>query len=292
MSKILSRRPKEKRTRPDSNRRPNAPQALPLDIEEQFQDAVQSISWENYKKWLYDNKSKYYARTLFRGSKKWYEYAFSTNLVELQNNRRKGDMLRAITNLTRYIDIKNDSYFHEEFLKWMKRKELSWKVKEPIKITKEVSIDIILNNLKQIPEKYQLFGIFALVSGLRTFECVKVLNNHDQLCQNGIIEMYWDRKTKKSNAVYCHPLLHDKFKYSYHESTIHRNLTSKMLGCKIKYLRKINYTKIATKIDPLLAEFMQGRRGNVSQRHYFLPMMKTHKQQWTDLWKEIIKQVL
>ena len=49
--------------------------------------------------------------------------------------------------------------------------------------------------------------MFAIVSGLRTFEIVKVLNNHDALCNDGIIEMYWDRKTKKANAVYCHPLL-------------------------------------------------------------------------------------
>ncbi|GKS66713.1 hypothetical protein YTPLAS73_02600 [Nitrosarchaeum sp.] len=116
--------------------------------------------------------------------------------------------------------------------------------------------------------EYQLFGLFALVSGLRTFECVKVLNDHDKLCKDGIIEMYWDRHTKKANAIYCHPLLHDKINYKYHESTIHRNLPSKTLGCQIKYL-KVNYTMIATNIDPLLAEFMQGRRGNVSQRHYF-----------------------
>lgn len=282
----------KKRARPDLNRRPNAPQSLLLDIEEQFQTAIRSISWDDYKKWLYDNKNKYYARTLFRGSKNWHEYAFSTKLVELQNNRRKGDMLRAITNLTRYIDIKNDTYFHEEFLKWMKRKELSWKVKNDIKITEEIPISTILDNMKQIPEKYQIFGIFTLVSGLRTFECIKVLNNHEQLCKNGIIEMYWDRKTKKSNAVYCHPLLHNKLKFKYHESTIHRNLTTKMLGCKIKYLRKINFTKIATEVDPLLAEFMQGRRGNVSQRHYFLPTMSKHKKKWASVWEPLIRKLI
>jgi len=104
----------------------------------------------------------------------------------------------------------------------------------------------------------------------------------------GIIEMYWDRKTKKTNAVYCHPLLHDKIKYTYYENSIHRNLTTKILGCQIKYLRKINYTMVATKIDPLLAEFMQGRRGNVSQRHYFLPMMQNNRKKWNKIWSKIL----
>ena len=274
------------------NPRPNAPQAIQNDTIDRFQASVRSIDWDHYKKWLYDNKNKYYARTLFRISRKCHQFAFANELIALQNSRQKCDILRAVTNLTRYLDIKNDTYFHDEFLQWMKRKELSWKVKNPIKITQDIPINVLIDNLKEISEKYQLFGLFALVSGLRTFECVSVINNHDKLCRDGIIEMYWDRGTKKSNAVYCHPILHNKINYKYHESTIHRNLTSKMLGCQIKYLRKINYTMNATKIDPLLAEFMQGRRGNVSQKHYFLPIMSKSNKKWNNLWKPIILKTL
>ena len=61
-----------------------------------------------------------------------------------------------------------------------------------------------------------------------------------------------------------------------------------MLGCQIKYLRKINFTKIATEIDPLLAEFMQGRRGSVSQRHYFLPLMQNNRKKWNKIWTMIL----
>ena len=143
--------------------------------------------------------------------------------------------------------------------------------------------------MKRLPTKYRLFAMFSLVCGLRTFESIKALNSHGELCKNGIIEMYWDRKTKKTNAVYCHPLLHNKIKYTYYENSIHRNLTTKILGCQIKYLRKINYTMVATKLDPLLAEFMQGRRGNVSQRHYFLPLMSNNRKKWIRMWEPTIK---
>ncbi|MFQ5788596.1 MAG: integrase, partial [Thermodesulfobacteriota bacterium] len=246
------------------------------------------LDWQEYYDWLSTNKSKHYARFLRRESKKQFRLAFSNELARLPNDRKREDILKALTNLIRYIDIKYDTSFHEEFLHWIKRKEIKWKATRPIVIPKEISLHTIVSNLQKLEEKYRIFGIFALVSGLRTFEIVKVLNNHDQLCHDGIIEMYWDRKTKKSNAVFCHPLLHDKIKHTYTENTVHRHINSKNLGCETKYLRKINFTINAMKIDPLLAEFMQGRRGNVSQRHYFLPMMNEHKKKWIKVWEKIL----
>ena len=257
-------------------------------LNETFFDYIQNLDWKNYQTWLQNNKSKYYARFLLRGAKRWHNLAFSNELVELPNDRKKEDILKAITNLTRYLDIKYDTYFHDEFLHWIKRKEIKWKNTCSIIIHKEIPLKTILNNMKKLQKKYRLFAMFSLVCGLRTFESIKALNNHSELCKNGIIEMYWDRKTKKANAVYCHPLLHDKIKYTYYENSIHRNLTTKILGCQIKYLRKINYTMVATKLDPLLAEFMQGRRGNVSQRHYFLPMMSEHRKKWIKVWGKIL----
>jgi len=256
-----------------------------------FRKYVESLDWNDYKKWLDNNKSTYYAKFLLCGGKKWHRYAFSNELVELPSDRKREDILKAVTNLTRFLDIRYDTYFHEDFLKWIKRKELRWKSAKSFQIPKNISMDSILHNIQSLPEKYKLFALFALVSGLRTFEIVKVLNEHNSLCKDGIIEMYWDRKTKKSNAVYCHPLLHNKIQFKYTKNTVHRNLHSKVLGCEIKYLRKLNYTIIATKIDPLLAEFMQGRRGNVSQRHYFLPLLGNNKRKWIRIWDSIIQKI-
>jgi intergrase/recombinase len=250
------------------------------------------MDWKDYEKWCINNKSKRYAKFLVRYGKKWSSFAFSYDLVEYPNNRTKEDILKTITNLTRYLDIKYDSNFHEEFLYWIKRKEIRWKAPISMRIPNEIPLEEILENIKRLPEKYRLFATFSLVSGLRTFETVRVLNNHSALCKDGIIEMYWDRKTKKANAVYCHPLLHDKIKFTYSENSIHRHLTTKMLGCQIKYLRKINFTKIATEIDPMLAEFMQGRRGSVSQRHYFLPLLGNNKIKWMKIWEDYINEII
>ena len=103
------------------------------------------------------------------------------------------------------------------------------------------------------------------------------------------MEMFWDRKTKKTNAVYCHPSLHELLTLKVNKTGIKRNMKSSILGYELRYLRKLNYTINATKIDPLLAEFMQGRRGNVSQRHYFLPLMNNNKKKWVRVWDSVVK---
>ena len=293
-----------KRTRSDLNRRPNAPQLFSFQENDiafskgaapfggGFRKQVREIDWADYEKWCFNNKSERYAKFLVRGGKRWASLAFSNELVDFPKNRTKEDILKAITNLTRYLDIRNDSSFHEEFIYWLKRKEIRWKAPAPMSIPKQITIDEIFKNIKNLPEKYRIFAIFSLVSGLRTFESVKVLNNHSELCKDGIIRMYWDRITKKSTEVYCHPHLHKKLNFKYSEHSIHRNLTTKMLGCQIKYLRKLNYTINATKIDMSMAEFWQGRSGNISQKHYFLPLMDNYRKKWIKVWDKILLQNL
>ena len=153
-----------------------------------------------------------------------------------------------------------------------------------------VTIEKIVENLKKIPEKYKIFGLFVLVSGLRTSEAIDAFNNHEKICRDGILEIFTDRNTKKT--VYCHPLLHERIRFKVSNTEVYRNLNSKYLGCEIRYLRKLNYTINATKIDPLLAEFMQGRRGNVSQRHYFLPLLGNNKMKWNRVWTPILKKII
>ncbi len=154
-----------------------------------------------------------------------------------------------------------------------------------------VSIEQIVKNLKEIPEKYRIFGLFVLVSGLRTSEAIDAFNNHEKICRDGILEIFSDRNTKKTNAVYCHPLLHERIRFKVSNTGVYRNLNSKYLGSEVRYLRKLNYTLVATKIDPLLSEFMQGRCGNVSQRHYFLPMMGQHKKKWIEIWQSVLNNI-
>jgi intergrase/recombinase len=187
-------------------------------------------------------------------------------------------------NLCRFHDIKFNTDLHTEFSKWLKKKEIKWN-NHTYQLPKErISIEEVLNNISNLKPLNANFVLFMLTSGLRTIEARKVFENHSRFCNDGIIEIFWNRKTKNANATFCHPQLHDKMnkKLPFHYSNF------KKLGCELRYLRKLNFTINATKIDPLLAEYMQGRRGNVSQRHYFLPMMNNYQKKWVKVWTEIL----
>jgi intergrase/recombinase len=229
---------------------------------------------------------------MFKRAKQYYHLAFSKELVFWESTRKRQDILKCLAVFTRFLDLKNDTEFHYELLKWMKKKDLKWnstKKHNTYRLTKIIPVESVLERINQLPEKYKIFALFTLVSGLRTSEAITAFNNHDSLCSEGVMELFWDRVTKKANSVYCHPLLHDKMNHHHvSASRVTKNLNSKILGCEIRYLRKLNYTINATKIDPLLAEFMQGRRGNVSQRHYFLPMMSQNQKKWIKIWKTIL----
>ncbi len=260
----------------------------------QFRNSVSVLNWDDYESWLQSKKHKLYARIMFTYSKKYHELAFTDDLVSLVGTRKKLDVLKALANLTRYLDIKNDSYLHDQFTSWLKRKEVKWSTNHSTNnyvLANNLTIEQILESIKKLPYRYKVFGLFALVSGLRTEEALRAFNNHSNLCRDGIMELFWDRGTKKANAVYCHPKLHDKIDFKT-SKLVYNHINRRNLGFELRYLRKVNFTLNASKIDPLLAEFMQGRRGNVSQKHYFLPSMYEHKSKWIDTWNVIVIEIL
>ncbi len=235
---------------------------------------------------------------MFRLSQQHHDLAFSDALVSMAPSRQRADILKAISNLMRYIDIRYDTYLHEELTKWFKRKELKWASKSATntyEIAKSIKLEEVLQRIAKLPYKYKIFTLFMLVSGLRTEEAIRAFNNHERLCNNSIMEIFWDRGTKKTNAVYCHPLLHDKIRFKVSKAIYlpkGGNLTKRNLGFELKLLRKLNYTVTATKIDWQLSEWLQGRRGSVSQKHYFLPMMDEYKDKWEQVWTTVLQMCL
>ncbi len=209
----------------------------------------------------------------------------------MESNRTRVEILKAIANLSRYLDIRNDTNLHEEFTRWLKRKEIHWNTRRNFDnyyLAKKLDIKEIVRKLSSLPLRYRNFGLFVLVSGLRTSEALRAFNDHSELCNDGVMELFWDRKTKKANSVYCHPLLHNKINHTISRK-VYYHINKRNVGFELRDLRKINFTLNATKIDPLLAEFMQGRRGNVSQRHYFLPLMQNNRRKWIRMWEPINK---
>ncbi len=216
---------------------------------------------------------------------------FTDELVRMEANRVRTDIIKASALLTRYLDIRHDTFFHEQFLIWLKRKELKWTYKTNNNlyyISQNLSIEKVLKSIVKLPIRYKIFALFALSTGLRPDESFRAFNNHSKLCNKGVMELFWDRGTKKANVVFCHPKLHDKIIFPMSKGA-YKYINKKESGFEMRYLRKLNYTVNATKIDPLLAEFMQGRRGNVSQRHYFLPLMSNNKRKWIRIWDKFLK---
>jgi hypothetical protein len=248
-----------------------------------FRKGLRALSADPaYKEWLYSNKNPRYARYIWLRSPLIIDSLFSENFVSLPGNRNKQDDLRAMGNLCRFHDIKYNTDTHSEFSRWLKKKEIKWN-NHSYQIPKErITIEEVVENISNLKPLNSIFVLFLLTSGLRTVEARMVFENHRKFCNDGILEIFWNRKTKNANATFCHPFLHDKMdkKLPFHYSYF------KQIGCELRFLRKLNFTINATKLDPLLAEFMQGRRGNVSQRHYFLPMMNNYKKKWIKVWSK------
>jgi intergrase/recombinase len=251
---------------------------------------ISNLDWDDYRKWLLDNKQKKYAQIIHSYSKKYHKLGFSNELATMPPTRKKLDVIKCVANLTRYLDIRNDTTLHEEFTAWLKRKEIKWSIKPTIDnyhLSEKQTLENVVETIRKLPYRYKIFALFVLVSGLRTEEAIRAFNNHSSLCHGGIMELFWDRGTKKANAVFCHPLLHDKINFKM-SRLIYTKIGKRTVGYELRFLRKLNFTMVATEVDPLLAEFMQGRRGNVSQRHYFLPSMERFKKKYEILWSELL----
>ncbi len=188
-----------------------------LNPHEDYRMLLKRIDWNDYERWIEEGRYQAYAKDMFNYAKKFCNLLFSNEFVEMPNCRRKINIQNALANLTRYLDIKFETNLHDSFLQWVGRKGLKWNLgKKPdlYALGQRVKIEDMIKRLKELPESLKLFGAFALVSGLRTLESVAAFNNHDKLCENGIMELFWDRRCKKANAIYCHPLIHERLSKS------------------------------------------------------------------------------
>ncbi|MCP8316013.1 MAG: hypothetical protein H3Z52_11935 [archaeon] len=264
---------------------------------EDLKSILEQINWSDFEKWIREDHNSYYAKDMFDYAKKFHYLLFSNEFVEMPNSKRKVNILNALNNLTLYLDVKLDTDLHESFLTWVRKKRIKWSVgKKPdmYNLAQRTKPQDVIIKLSELVEPNKTFGAFALMTGLRAEEVVPAFNNHEKLCQDGIMELFWDRGTKKANAVYCHPLIHKKLSESgskMEKWKLFKAFNSKIMGFRFNVLRKINYT-LNVKIEPLLAEFMQGRTGNVSMKHYFLPLLENNKQRWLEIWNPIIERIL
>jgi len=221
---------------------------------------------------------------------KYHEYAFNSELAALPNTRKKIDIMLSISALTRFIKVQQGINLHKLWLTWLSEKEIHW-VKTQPKIQTEAK-DV---SLEKIPEDYHEYVLFMYTTGLRTGEAIQVFNEHNIWCKNGVLELYWNRGNRKyANATYCLCNIIPYENWHTKQLTtdkIKKNVNTKALGFEPRYLRHLNFTVNANKVNPLLAEFMQGRRGSISEKHYYISLLGEYRQKWLETWQPIIAQL-
>ena len=127
---------------------------------------------------------------MFKKAKEYHHLIFTKELVFWESTRKKQDILKCLALFTRFVDLKHDTEFHYELLKWMKKKDLKWNSAKKVDIyqlAKIIPIESVLERINQLPRKYKIFATFVLMTGLRTSEAKEAFNNHDKLCNDGVI---------------------------------------------------------------------------------------------------------
>jgi len=121
---------------------------------------------------------------MFKYSKRFGHLGFSDHLVRMKQNRIRSDIMKATALLTRYMDVRYDTYFHEQFLHWLKRKELKWTYQPSTnlyELSKNLSIENISKSINTLPIRYKIFALFTLTTGLRPDESFRAFN-HEKIC--------------------------------------------------------------------------------------------------------------
>ncbi len=182
-----------------------------------------------YKKWLYSNKNPRHARYIWLRSSLVVDLLFNDKFVNRSNDRNKQDDLRAMDNLCRFHDIKYDTDLHQKFTLWLKKKEIKWNNRTYSFPKEQLSLKQVLENISKLePYSERFCSVHAYI---RTLETRIVIENHNKFCHGGVLEIFWSKKTKNTNATFCFPSLYDrmdrKFVFDY---------DFKVLGCELRYL--------------------------------------------------------
>ena len=283
-------------TNPNEKNLESKYQSLRVDFSEAteyYNYRLMTLDWNDYRSWLQSQRLfPRYEKRMNDLLKKYGNLGFTFQLVAMQPNREKLDILKALSKFCLYVDQRYDTILKIKFLEWLKQKGVSWKLPQrdnSFELAENIDIEPIIEKILTVKHKSKDFALFALVTGLRHSEAIRAWNEHDKICHNGIMKLFWKRRTKKANAVFCHSEIHKKINFQINESMIKRHLKQNDIGCRFNVLRKINYTIIAENFNEPLAKFMQGRTGDISQRLYYLPMMKTHQKKWQKIWDKKLR---
>ena len=274
------------------------------DIRNLYNEFLRQIDWNDFRSFLLNTEkiSSTHCKNLLKHSPEFAPLYLTDELVDYPHIRFKQTVLNVISKIASYFDFKYYTEFHDVWIKFLHRKRVHWQydtnnAQQKFVNYKNWSLPEFLkkcDNLAKLPStrlKYSIWCKFVLTTGLRPDEAVRAFNDHESLCDGKIMQLFWHRHNKHAHAVYCHPKLHDlisshKWHISSKSASHYKIVNSHTIGCEIRFLRKVNFS-MNCKIDPLLAEFMQGTYSTMRRAKYHLVDMEENYDRWILLWSEL-----
>ncbi len=155
------------------------------------------------------NHAKRYGSMLFMNP---LDFALEFKKVSEEKKSAKRHMLQALAALSKYLDLKNDTYkYYQRFKELRTKSGISWaEEKIPQILVREVPKERILDTIKSMEERrLKATCILHVLTGLRTSEIFYLVKNFDSLkkteLEKGfIIELSYLRRTKKAFVTFLH----------------------------------------------------------------------------------------
>lgn len=267
-------------------------------VKDLYLQAVSEIDWHTFETdYLIAERKlqKDYARGIRNHAKKYYDYFLSPDVIHF-TARKKIDVIKSISQICRCLDSQLSTvYFHDLHLRYLKSKNIGWTApteyttRVKLALLKQYPVQKIFELFSTLDPKYSLFCKFMFITGLRSSEAIRAINDHDSFCNGRTLELYWDRKTKKANEVYCHPVLHHSIQENHFHYSVGRVNKMVRMPFQLKFLRTVNATLVYNELQDIrFCDFMQGRNGDLTQKRYYLPSFKQHHERWLSIWKEFL----
>ena len=269
-----------------------------------FLEMLSEISWKDFEVFLSETEklSVPHVKNMMKYAMRWGcgEMYCSDEIVNYPKCRKKQSVMNCISKLCQYFDYTYSTEFQAEWIKFLHQKRQTWAVasvnvtpKTKFNIYKNWSKKKFLDNCSKLGQtkksnlKFSTWVKFVYTTGLRPDEAMRAFNEHDEICDGKVMELFWHRRNKHAHAVYCHPELHKvlkkhKFHISQNSGSHYKIVNSRTVGCEVRFLRKVNFTKNCD-LSVELANFMQGTASSLRERVYYLGDMHKLYEKWVAL---------
>lgn len=244
---------------------------------------LENIDWEKFKEYLFTRSSnKKHINNMLNYARKYYyllnsnplDFAIEIKKISEKKRSLKRHILQALANLSRFLDLVNESeVYYERFKQLRKKANISWSeerspfiLKEPIR---KEEIIAKINSIKN--KKLKATAILHLLTGLRTGELFFLIKNFERLKKIEIglaflIELNFIRRTKKVFITILHKDAIKFIQIAYKSKKSYWKNIAK-IGIKPYVFRRL-FESIYSELRSHEIDLLQGRLSSELVVHY------------------------